>query len=78
MNRGDSERNDRSSHSNGYNLGGRSYNASSRRTILNDCSSSRDRCGNDQEFVDFISWQAQNGNSRSRRARNDGNDSQER
>ena len=78
MNKRDYERNCRSFHPNGYNLIDRAYNTSSYRVNLNDRCPSKDRGGNDQEFADFVSWQTQNGNSRSRMARNDSNDSQER
>ena len=78
MNRGDDDRNSRSSHSNGYISGVRAQNASSLKANLIDHSPSRDMGGDDQEFADVISWRAQNGNYMSRRAGYESTNPQER
>ena len=61
----------------GHSSGKRSFNASSHRANLRDCSPSRKMSGNDHNYQYFISWTSQHGNTRSRRARMDGGDSPE-
>ena len=55
----------------GHSSVGQSFDASSRRENLHDCSPSRHISGDDQNYQDFISWRSQHGNTRSRRARMD-------
>ena len=54
----ESDRNSCPLNGGGHNLGGISFNASSRRDNLHNRSTRQERSGNDQEYQDFISWRS--------------------
>ena len=74
----DKDRNGRPSNGGNYNSDIKSFNGSNRSVNLNDGSSSRERSGDDKDYQDFVSCRAHNDNTRSRRARMDDGESQER